>query len=37
MTVKRNLQDRCGPDGINNGLNWTILVLHSRIPLESME
>ena len=37
MTVKRHLQERCGRDGDGNGLNWTILVLHSRIPLESMD
>ena len=37
MTVKRSLQERCGLYGDNNGLKWTILVLHSRIPLESME
>ena len=37
MIVKRSLQERCGPDGVKNGLQWTILVLHSRIPLESMD
>ena len=37
MTVKRSLQERCGTYGDSNGLKWTILVLHSRIPLESMD
>ena len=37
MTVKRSLEEKCGRYGDVGRLNWTILVLHSRIPLDSID
>ena len=37
MTVKRSLEAKCGRYGDIGNLNWTILVLHSRIPLDSID